>query len=223
MDTVVVTGAEGVLGRAVATAFADRGATVVLGVRDPETGESFAADLDADVQTVRADPRDEFDVERLMEQASRAGDDSGIDVVAPCEQVYHGPIGETPLPDTPYSAFDDTMRTNARGVFAVIGEAIPHLTSDARVLVPTGDVARDESPGYGAFAVSAAATEAVVRGFSADLDDVAVALLHVGAVGGVGDFDADAASDLFTWAADQPAESIDGERLSDADVEQATH
>ena len=222
MDTVVVAGADGVLGRAVATAFADRGATVVLGVRDPETGESFAADLDADVETVRADPRDEFDVERLMEQASRAGDRSGIDVVAPCEQVYHGPIGQTPLPETPYSAFDDTMRTNARGVFAAIRESIPHLASDARVLVPTGAVARGESPGYGAFAVSAATTEAVVRGFSADLADVSLAVLDVGTVGGAGDLDADAASDLFAWAADQPAEVIDGERLTTDDVEQAT-
>lgn len=222
MDTVVVTGVDGVLGRAVATAFADRGATLVLGVRDPDTGESFAADLDADVETVRADPRDEFDVERLMERASRAGEDSGIDVVAPCEQVYHGPIGQTPLHETPYSAFDDTMRTNARGVFAAIREAIPHLANDARVLVPTGAVARDESPGHGAFAVSAAATEAVVRGFSADLSDVSLAVLDVGPVGGAGDFDPDGASDLFTWAADQPSETIDGERLTRDDVEQAT-
>lgn len=222
MDTVVVTGADGALGRAIATAFAERDATVVLGVRNPETGESFASELDADVQVVRADPRDEFDIERLMEQASRAGDASGIDVVVPSEQVYHGPIGETPLTDTPYSAFDDTMRTNARGVFAAIAEAIPHLTSDARVLVPTGDVAQGGAPGYGAFAVSAAATEAVVRGFSAELDDAAVVALDVGTVGGAGDFDVDAARTLFTWAADQSPETIDGERLTAADVEQAT-
>lgn len=222
MDTVVVSGAETALGEAVARAFADGDATVVLGVRDPDAGASLAERLETETVVVRADARDEFDAERLMEQASRAGTESGIDVVAPCTMVYHGAVGETPLDETPYSAFDDTLRTNTRGVFAAITEALPHLRADARVLVPTGTVAEGSAPGYGAFAVAAAATEAVVRVFSEDRDDVAIAALEVGSGAGTGEFDADAAAGLFSWAADLPADDLAGTRVTVEDWRAAT-
>lgn len=213
MNTAVVTGAATALGRAVATAFAESVDVLVLGVRNPDEGESLAATLGAETHVVRADPRDEFDVERLMEQASRAGDASGIDVVATCAAVHHGPVGETPLDEATYSAFDDTLRTNTRGVFAAIREAVPHLTADARVLVPTGSVAHGAAPGGGAFAVAAAATEAVVRGFSEDAD-VTVAALEVGQAAGTGAFDADATGNVFSWAATLPTADLDGARLT---------
>lgn len=217
MDTVVVSGAESDLGRVVAGAFAERDVTLVLGTRDLDAGQSFAETLDAETTVVRADPRDEFDVERLMEQASKAGAASGIDVVAPCTAVYHGPVGETPLDTTPYSAFDDTLRTNTRGIFAAITEALPHLRGDARILVPTGEVARGAAPGFGVFAVATAATEAVVRGFSEDRADLAIAALEVGQTGGAGPVDAEAAAGLFSWASDLPADEVDGARLTVAD------
>lgn len=222
MDTVVVTGATDPLGRAVAAGFADRAETLVLGVRDPEAGNELAGELTGDVHVVRADPRDEFDTERLMEQASRAGDTTGIDVLAPCARVYHGPVGETPLHETPYSAFDDTLRTNARGVFSAITEAVPHLTPDARILVPTAGVGSESAAGYGAFAVSAAATSAVVRGFRADLPDVTLVELEIERAGGMGDVDLDAASNLFLSAVDRPAEELDDGRLTLADVPETT-
>lgn len=222
MDTVVVSGAERDLGRVVAGAFAERDVALVLGVRDLDAGESVAESLDAATTVVRADPRDEFDVERLMEQASKAGDTSGIDVLAPCTAVYHGPVGETSLDTTPYSAFDDTIRTNTRGTFAAITEALPHLRADARLLVPTGEVARGSAAGYGVFAVAAAATEAVVRGFSEDRSDLAIAALEVGPTCGAGSFDADAAAGLFAWASDLPASQLDGTRLTVDDWQAAT-
>lgn len=225
MNTVVVTGAATTLGRTVAGALADPANTLVLGVQDPDTGEELAsklaADHDVDTVVVRADSRDEFDVERLMEQASRAGDAAGIDVVAPCAQTYHGPVGDTPIDTAPYSAFDDTIRANTRGVFAAITEALPHLAADARVLVPTGSVAHGSAPGFGVFAVATAATEAVVRGFSEDRDGLAVAALEVGDAAGTGEFDEAAAAGLFSWAATQPSETISGKRLTVEDWERA--
>lgn len=221
MDTVVVTGAGEGLGRAVASAFADPGTVVVVGVRDLDAGEALADALDTETLVVRADPRDEFDVERLMEQASRAADESGIDVVAPCAQVYHGPVGETPLDAASYSAFDDTIRTNSRGVFAAVTESLPHLTGDARILVPTGAVARGSAPGYGVFAVAAAATEAVVRGFSEDREDLPIVALEVGPAAGSGSLDDDTAGEFFTWAAALDLDAFDGWRLTVDDWESA--
>lgn len=167
MDTAVVTGASRGIGRAVAEAFAERGVDVVACARDAdaldEVGESGAS-----VTTVRADVRDEFDVERLMETAARAGDSTGIDCVVANAGVYHGSPGSTGIGDASYSMFDDTLRTNVRGVFATVREAIPHLTPEARVLVPSGRIARDAMAGYGAYAVSKAGAEAIVRQFAAE-------------------------------------------------------
>ncbi|MCD2204764.1 SDR family oxidoreductase [Halobacterium sp. KA-6] len=220
--TVAVTGATGGLGEAVARAFADEGATVVLGGRDRQALDALADELGGEF--LRADVRDEYELERLMERASKAGDTSGIDVVAPCAAVYHGPAGETPLPEESYSAFDDTMRTNARGVFAAVREALPHMDETGRVVIPTGSVARDPDPGFGAYAVSKAAVEGVARQFAADCEQ-AVGCVDPGAVDtalhGEGGRDPAEVAGLFTWAASEP-ERLDGAVLDLADWQAAS-
>lgn len=220
-STVVVTGAAGELGEAVARAFAAEGAKVALGDRDRDAIEALAEELDG--VALRTDVRDEYELERLMETASRAGEASGIDVVVPCASVYHGEPGETSLDEAAYSAFDDTVRTNARGVFAAVREALPHVDADGRVVVPTGSVARDASPGYGAYAVSLAAVEGVARQFAADCEQ-AVGCVEVGDVAtGLeesGERDPDAVADLVTWGASVP-EKLDGAVLDRSDRDAA--
>lgn len=233
-QTVVVTGASGGLGRALATAFAEDGAAVVAGVRnggderarrsETETpaGETVA-DVDG-VELVSADARDEYDAERLMERAARRG--GAIDLLIPCAAVFHGAPGETPLTEESYAAFDDEYRTNARGVFAAIREAVPHLAPDARVLVPSAAAARESRPGYGGYAVSKAAAEAVARGFAADLDQ-AVGVVDPGAVA-TDPTDGEArdpaeAVGLFRWAATEAApDEVNGLVLDSSTWERAT-
>lgn len=108
-------------------------------------------DEGGEAHPVRADVRDEYDLERLMETAARVGD--GIEHVVANAGIYHGTPGETPLAAESYAAFDDTLRTNVRGVYATVREASPHLNEDARILVPTGPIARDPKPGLGPYAV----------------------------------------------------------------------
>jgi len=217
-QTAVVTGASRGIGEAVAHAFGDAGAHVVVCARDGEDTESVAAAIREEggsASAVRADVRDEFDVERLMEAAAREGGD--LDVVVANAGVYHGDPGQTPLSRESYSAFDDHLRTNARGVFTTIRESVPHLAPNARVLVSSGAVARDPRAGYGSYAVSKAAAEAVAKRFAADLTQ-AVGVVDPGQVstdltGGQGRDVTDAALQ-FRWAAtDADPELVDGEVL----------
>jgi len=219
MNTAVVTGGSRGVGEAVARLLAAEGVHVVLCARDGDAVESVVEAIEADggaATGVRADVRDEFDVERLMETASRAGERSGIDFVVANAGVYHGAPGETPLSEASYSSFDDTLRSNGRGVFATIREAVPHLTDDARVVVPSGAVAREAKPGFGAYAVSKATAEAVARQFAAELEQ-AVGVLDLGPVQTEltnrmqGRDPADVAP-MFLWSATEAdAEAIDGE------------
>jgi 3-oxoacyl-[acyl-carrier protein] reductase len=214
-NTAVVTGASRGIGAAVAAALADAGAHVVVCARNREEIETTAADLregGGTVTAMRADVRDEYDVERLMETAADVG--GSIDCVVANAGVYHGGAGETPLTEESYAAFDDHLRTNARGVFATIRESLPHLDPDARIIVSSGSIARETYPGYGSYAVSKAAAEAVARGFSEDTDHV-VGVVDPGQVeteltGGQG-HDPQNVADQFLWAIrDAPAETIDG-------------
>jgi NAD(P)-dependent dehydrogenase (short-subunit alcohol dehydrogenase family) len=147
-----------------------------------------------------------------MERAARVG--GPIDGVVANAGVYHGPAGETPLDEESYAAFDDHLRTNARGVFATVHEAVPHLADDARVVVPTGAVAREGMPGYGSYAVSKAAAEAVVRGFAADIG-ATVGAVDPGSVdtdlSGSGGRDPETVARMVLWAlTDAPAADLDG-------------
>jgi len=159
-----------------------------------------------------------------MEAAAREG--GTIDCVVANAGVYHGTAGETPLTEESYAAFDDHLRTNGRGVFTTIREAAPHLAGDARVLVPSGAVAREPTAGYGSYAVSKATAEAVARGFAAELD-CPVAVVDPGRVatdlsGGPGRDPADVAP-MFRWVATaaDPGD-VDGEIVDLATWKRAT-
>jgi 3-oxoacyl-[acyl-carrier protein] reductase len=230
MNTAVVTGASRGVGEAVARLFAEQGVHVVICARDQASITAVAEDIEADggsATSMRADVRDEFDVERLMETASRASEETGIDCVVANAGVYHGAPGETPLAEESYAAFDDTLRSNARGVFATIREAVPHLTDGARVFVPSGSIAREAKPGFGAYAVSKAAAEAVARQFAAELD-AAVGVLDLGQVEteltdyAEGRAPEDVAPMVWWAASEADAETVDGEVVGLGEWEQAT-
>jgi NAD(P)-dependent dehydrogenase (short-subunit alcohol dehydrogenase family) len=215
--TAVVTGASRGVGEAVAHAFAEQGATVVVCARDEQPIEAVANEIrdeGGEAVAMRADVRDEYDVERLMETASRTGE-RGVDHVVANAGVYHGSPGETPIQADSYAAFDDHVRTNGRGVFSTIRESLPHLTTEARVLVPTGSIAREPRGGMGSYAVSKATAEAIARQFAVDVE-ATVGCLDLGRVetglSGEGGRDPEDLGPMFTWAATEAdPETIDGE------------
>ena len=225
--TVVVTGASRGIGEQVTRAVAAAGGHAVVCARDADSLDAVADDIADEggaVTAVRADVRDELDVEHLMERAGKVG--GAIDGVVASAGVYHGTAGETPLHEESYAAFDDHLRTNARGVFATVREAVPHLAEEARVVVPTGAVARKRMPGYGSYAVSKAAAEALVRGFAADLD-ATVGAVDPGNVAtdlsGEGGRDPADVAGMVLWAlGDAPADELDGAVLDWGDYRKST-
>lgn len=252
--TVAITGGTSGIGRAVASAFVDAGAFVAICGRDGDAVDRTVAELNegtgrttgpndedpaGDVGTEnaggddtagtawgeRVDVRDEFDLERFFEHVAREA--GSLDIVLANAAVFHGAPGERPIDDTQYRRFDDTMRTNARGVFATIREAVPHLATDARVIVPSGSVAHESKAGMGAYAVSKAAAEGVARGFAADVEP-AVGVVDPGLVatdltGMERARTPENVAPLFVWAAtDAPAEELNGGRLGLREWKQAT-
>ncbi|QWC18119.1 SDR family oxidoreductase [Halorubrum sp. 2020YC2] len=235
--TVAITGATSGIGRAVAEAFVDEGAFVAVSGRDGAAVDRTVAALNGEGDDAeggdepsegadggergaawgdRVDVRDELDLERFFERVAREA--GRIDVAFANAGVFHGEPGERPTTEVTYADYDDTMRTNARGAFATIREAVPHLADDARVLVPSGAVAAESKPGMGAYAVSKAAAEAVARGFAADLD-ATVGVVDPGLVatdltGKERARDPESVAPLFVWAATEaPAEDLNGGRL----------
>ena len=254
--TVAITGATSGIGRAVAEAFVEAGAFVAVSGRDGDAVDRTVAELNGEsgdgeaggsgdagenapnagdapdapdaagaAWGERVDVRDEFDLERFFQRAAREG--GPIDVVLANAAVFHGSPGENPTDETSYADYDDTMRTNARGVFATVAEAVPHLADDARVIVPSGSVAHESKAGMGAYAVSKAAAEAVARGFAADLD-AAVGVVDPGLVatdltGMERARDPESVAPLFVWAATEaPAADLNGERLGLREWKSAT-
>ncbi|MEF8780033.1 MAG: SDR family oxidoreductase [Haloferacaceae archaeon] len=219
--TIVVTGGTRGIGNAVARAFVERGDHVVVCSRDSEAVSetvSKLSELEGSASGLRADVRDEFEVERLMEHAAREGESAGIGVLIANAGVVHGTPGEIPLDSESYTSFDDTLRTNVRGVFTAIREAAPHLSADARVLVPSGTVAHESKPGMGAYGVSKAGAEAVARGFAADLE-ATVGVVDPGLVateltGAERAREPEAVAPMFLWAAlEADADELDGDRI----------
>lgn len=234
--TALVTGVSRGIGAALARRFVAEGAHVVGCARDADALDGLAEEIRADgdgaddadggITVQRADVRDEYDIERLAETAAGAGESDGIDLVVANAGVYHGSAGETRLDGESYAAVDDHLRTNARGVFTTIRESLPHLAADARVLVPSGSVAREARAGMGSYAVSKAAAEALARGFAAEIDQP-VSIVDPGQVAtdlaGEQGRDPDEIAELFVWAATAvEPDDLDGEIVDLRTWRQAT-
>jgi NAD(P)-dependent dehydrogenase (short-subunit alcohol dehydrogenase family) len=178
-DTAVVTGADAGLGRAVALALGGVGATVVLGGRDADDLEAVQAAVESGGGTgvaVRSDARDEFDHERLMETAARTA--GPIDVLVAAEAVSHDSDGRHPLPAVSYSAFDDVVRTNLRGPFSAIREAVPHLAADGTVLVLLPVLGDAGAEGSRPVAIATMGARGLVEVAASDLEQSVIGIEH---------------------------------------------
>jgi NAD(P)-dependent dehydrogenase (short-subunit alcohol dehydrogenase family) len=223
--TVLITGASGGIGAAVAEAFATDGRRIVLCARSEAELAATAETVSAAGGTPVVMPVDVGDQEALIDTfAARLS--APVDIVIPAAATMPHPPGERPLDEERHDDFRAVLRTNVYGLFAVLRESIEHMPPDGRILVPSGAVARDPTPGMGAYGVSKAAAEALARGFAADVEQT-VGILDPGVVatdltGGKGR-DPETVTGLFGWAAFEcPADDLDGQVVGLREWKQAT-
>ncbi|MBU2667313.1 SDR family oxidoreductase [Actinoplanes bogorensis] len=155
----VVTGASRGIGRAIATTLAAAGQAVVVGYAGNEAAAKEVVDeiTAAGGQAVagQADVADPEAVAALFDTATRTF--GGVDVVVnSAGRMSLAPIAELDLDD-----LDAQHRTNIRGTFVVAREAARRVRDGGAVVLLSTSVVGLQFPGYGAYAASKGAVEAM--------------------------------------------------------------
>jgi len=119
----LVTGASRGIGAAVARAYADAGAGVVLAARDANALDRVAREITGDVLVVPTDVTDDDSVANLVEQTLM--NFGRLDVA--CNNAAHGEHFPTLLADIPLERFDAALAVNLRGVFLGMRHEIPAM------------------------------------------------------------------------------------------------
>jgi NAD(P)-dependent dehydrogenase (short-subunit alcohol dehydrogenase family) len=115
----LVTGGNRGIGRGVAEALHEAGATVYLTAREPARAEQAAREIGPRAKGVACDVREESQVKRVFESVGR--ESGGLDVL-----VNNAGIGEfAPVADMSGESWRSIIETNLNGVFYCCHEAIP--------------------------------------------------------------------------------------------------
>ncbi|MCP2334289.1 SDR family NAD(P)-dependent oxidoreductase [Actinoalloteichus caeruleus] len=134
--TAVVTGATSGLGHVMARVLAERGAHVVLAVRDLARGRAASAELVGDTEVRQLDLGDLASVRSFA--AALAADHHGVDLL-----VNNAGVGFAGAPPT-VEGFEGALGVNHLGHFVLTGLLMPVLErgSGSRVLTVASDFAR---------------------------------------------------------------------------------
>ncbi len=182
---VVITGASRGLGRALALAFARRGARLVLIARGAAALEEVVArarELGAEAHGIVADVADK---DAVVPIAGRAHALLGaVDVLINNASTLAKPPGSGPLPlllDTECEALGHALEVNVVGAFrltkALAGPMV--LRGQGTVLNISSDAAVEAYPGWGAYGVSKAALDHLTRIWAAELEGSGVRLVSI--------------------------------------------
>lgn len=164
----LVTGASKGIGQAIAERLAAGGAAVAVhyGVDEAGAAETVRRITVAGgkAQGFRADIADAAQVAALFDGAIAAL--GRLDIV-----VNNAGIGipMRPIAEVTDEDFDRVMRTNARGVFLLMREAARRLGEGGRIISLATTLSRTARPGFGPYAASKAAVEALTRVLSREL------------------------------------------------------
>ena len=155
----VVTGGSRGIGRSVAGRLAADGFAVVVGYAGSADGAAAAvAEVTAaggQAVAVQADVADEQAVAALFDTAERTF--GGVDVVVNAA----GRMSLAPVAELDLAELDRLHRTNVRGTFVVAQQAVRRLRAGGALVLFSTSVVGRPLPGYGAYAASKGAVEAL--------------------------------------------------------------
>lgn len=160
--TAIVTGAGTGIGAAVAKAFAEQGAHIILVGRRRMPLNQIAQEIkDAAgmCDVVRADVSLPGDVRSLFKCAKRLGT-GRIEIVVNNAGIL-GP--RLPLVRYPIRAWEEVMRVNARGAFLVLQEALKSMQAGGSIINLSSSVGRRAHAEWGAYAASKFVVEALTQ------------------------------------------------------------
>ena len=175
---VLITGSSKGLGLALARAFVEHGASVVLNARGAATLASAEAELAAvgdRVLVVRADATLPGDIERLVQAAlDRFG---RIDLLINNAWIL-GPSPRPELADFGAADLAEIFRANVIGPVLVTQAVLPHMRAQGggSIIMVTSDAGQTGYPGWAGYGASKAALELLTQSWAAELEGSGVRL-----------------------------------------------
>ncbi|TMV45972.1 SDR family oxidoreductase [Paenibacillus mesophilus] len=172
-QVVMITGATKGLGKALALAFAKKGAKLALCARGESGLEAVKREAEssgaASVLTVTADIRSSRDVERFV--ALTESQFGRIDVLINNASM----LGPSPMPlllDYPEDDFGEVLRVNAVGTFLVTRRVIAGMLRHGAgsVINVTSEAGNVGYSGWGAYGISKFAVEGMTETWAAEVD-----------------------------------------------------
>jgi NAD(P)-dependent dehydrogenase (short-subunit alcohol dehydrogenase family) len=168
----LITGASQGLGKALALAFANEGAQVVVNARSEETIRPVAEEIEntgAEVLAVAADVSKSADVERMVnETVERFG---RIDVLVNNAGLL-GP--RVRIEEYPEEEWRRVIDANLTGTFLVSKAAIPHLPEGGSIINVVSGVSVEGRAEWGAYSVSKFGVEGLTQILAAELEEISV-------------------------------------------------
>ena len=166
----IVTGGSRGVGGEVLHRLASLGYAVVVNyAHDQRTADSTVEAVLAENGTamaVRADVDDELDVERLFTETVEAF--GAIDAVV---HAVRGRVIATPVTEMALTDFDALLRTNIRATFIINRMAARQVRDGGAIVNLSSSVVTSLRSAYGAYATTAAATDALTRTLALELRD----------------------------------------------------
>jgi len=161
--TALITGGNSGIGLATAKIFAAEGAKVAITGRNRETLAKAKNEIGGDVLAITADVTDTPSIEAAA--AAAAAKFGKLDVLV----ANAGIGGSTPLGATTREDFDRIIETNLTGVFFTVQAALPYLADGASVILLGSVHAQLGMPGWGAYAATKGALQALGKVLASEL------------------------------------------------------
>ena len=168
--TVVITGGGTGIGRAVAAAFVEDGARVVLIGRREEPLREAAQVLGPNVSWQQADVADRDQIASAIE--SVAIDLGTIDVLVNNAGISNRPVSTTTPLEEAERLWDEYSRVNIKGVLLTTLATVPHLARPGGRIIFISSAAVYSGgvfPGLAAYAASKSALHGMMRSFAREL------------------------------------------------------